>query len=207
MNPLVIDLCYSQLRLALALSLLMWLYILKIQAKYIIWPVLVATVMIHTALVVFILAHFVAKMTATEVPRQGFTFKKPMLLLVLFGFLIGVLVGPLRGEILTAVGDRRAEYPSAPSSFLYLSYWLVLFIVIVADKKNTLALYESRYAVIILGIVFVNAFTDFYAQRFLAATFPFLLVTIFRAFGRYNYLISMPFMVYFVFQWYYYSLN
>jgi len=206
-NPLVIDLVYSQLRLSLALSILAWLVILRVRAWYIFLPMAAIATMIHTAAIIFIAAHILASWTGPDGRKKSWSANKTMSILVLFGFSVGVLVGPLREQILSAVGDRRVEYQDASSSILYLSYWIVLFISLVADHRRTLKHYESRYAVAILGIVFINVFTGFYSLRFLAAIFPFLIFSSFTVFGKYNFLISIPFVYYVAFQWYYYIVN
>lgn len=207
LNPLIIDLIYSQLRLSLAISILMWLIILRIRAWYIFLPFAAFVTAIHTSMVIFVAVHFVALVTAPGALRYGLSPQTRITMLVLFGFSVGILVGPLRELILSVLGDRRADYPSASSSLVYLSYWIVLFISLVVDQSRTLKSYESRYAVAILGIIFINMFTGFYSSRFIAALLPFLIVSSFSVFGKYNFFVSLPFLFYVVLQWLYYINN
>lgn len=207
LNPIIIDLIYSQLRLSLALSILMWLIILRIRAWYIFLPFAAVATMIHTAMVIFVAAHFVASVTASGALRHSWSEHRRMIVLVLFGFSVGILVGPLRELILSAIGDRRADYADASSSLVYLSFWIFLFISLIVDQSRTLRSYESRYAVAILGIVFINVFTGFYSLRFLAAIFPFLIVSTFNVFGKHSIFISLLFICYCAFQWVYYISN
>lgn len=206
-NPLVIDFVYSQLRLALALSLLIWLVVFRVRAWYFLIPVALVATMIHTSMLIFICAHFLATWTGSDGVWREWSVNKRTIVLVVFGICIGVLVGPLREIVLSSVGDRRADYQDAGSSFLYLSYWIILFLSLIADRVRTLQSYESRYALAILGIIFINLFSGFYSLRFIAAIFPFLICASLRVFGQKNFIISIPFLIYFVFQWLYYIGN
>ena len=207
LNPLIIDLVYSQLRLCLALSLLWWILVLRVQSPRVVFPLLITTTLIHTGMLIFLAAHFVATMTGPDFSRFRWSARRRMAMLVCFGFAVGIMVGPLREMLLSAVGDRRAQYQDISSSLLYLSFWIGLFFLLVFDQRRTLIKYESRYSVAILAIVFINAFTGFYSTRFIAAIFPFLIVAIFSVLGKNKFLVSIPFLIYFLFQWYYYLRN
>ena len=204
LNPLIVDLAYSQLRLALALSILLWIVALQIRNFYVVFPLLLTATLIHTGMLIFLAAHFLARITGPSFSQRRWGTHRRMTLLIGFGFAVGIMVGPLREMLLSAVGDRRAEYVDMSSSLLYLSFWIGLFWLLVFDGKRTLEKYESRYSVAILGIVFINAFTGFYSIRFIAAVFPFLITSIFAALGKNTFLVSIPFLVYFTFQWYFY---
>jgi len=206
-NPLVIDLVFSQLRLALALSILIWLIILRVRAWYIVWPTAVVTIMIHTAMVIFVAAHICASVTKKDGPFRNWNDARRVTLLLLFGISVGVAIGPLREVLLSLIGDRREVYPHMSSSYLYLSYWLILFGALVIDYRRTIKKYESRYALAILGIIAVSTFTGGYTTRLIGAAFPFMVAGIFNVFGRHNFFISIPFLIYFVLQWLYYINN
>lgn len=206
-NPLVIDLIYSQLRLALALSILMCLTIFHVRRWYVIGVCVAAAIMIHTAAVIFAAAHFVALMTAPNGRPHRWRAHIRVTIIILFGFLVGISVGPLREEILSAIGDRRAVYSEKGSSILYNSFWIVLFFALILDFRRTLRNYNSRYALAILGIIFIGTFTGVYTQRFISAAFPHLISGILTVFGRDNFLIFFPYFVYFSFQWFYYITN
>ena len=207
LNPLIIDLAYSQLRLALAMSLLLWILVLRVNSPRVVFPLLITATLIHTGMLIFFAAHFVATMTRPDFGRFRWSAGGRMAMLLCFGLAVGIMVGPLREILLSAVGDRRAQYHDMSSSLLYLSFWIGLFFLLVFDQRRTLIKYESRYSVAILGIIFINAFTGFYSTRFIAAIFPFLIVAIFGVLGKNKFLVSIPFLIYFLFQWYYYLRN
>ena len=207
LNPLMVDMAYSQLRLALAMSILLWIVALRVKNLYIVFSLLITSVIIHTGMLIFLAAHFLAKITGPDFTRFGWSARQKMAILVCFGIAVGIMVGPLREMLLSAIGDRRAQYHDMSSSLLYLSFWIGLFFLLMFDQKRTLKKYESRYSVAILAIIFINAFTGFYSTRFLAAIFPFLIISIFGALGKNKFLVSIPFLIYFAFQWYYYLRN
>lgn len=207
LNPLMIDLAYSQLRLALAMSLLLWIVALRVKNLYVVFSLLITGAIIHTGMLIFLAAHFLAKITGPDFTRFGWSARQQMAILVCFGIAVGIMVGPLREMLLSAIGDRRAQYHDMSSSLLYLSFWVGMFFLLVFDQRRTLIKYESRYSVAILGILCINSFTGFYSTRFLAAIFPFLIVSIFGALGKNKFLVSIPFLIYFAFQWYYYLRN
>ena len=204
LNPLIIDLAYSQLRLALALSILLWIITLQIRKLYIVFPLLITATLVHTGMLIFMATHFLVAITGSDFTRFYWSARKRMAMLVCFGFTVGIMIGPLREILLSSIGDRRVEYHDMSSSLLYLSFWIGLFWLLVFDQRRTLEKYESRYSVAILGIIVINAFTEFYSTRFLAAIFPFLIISVFGALGKDKFLISIPFLMYVMFQWYYY---
>ncbi|HNR11345.1 MAG TPA: hypothetical protein PKN72_09110, partial [Nitrosomonas europaea] len=119
------------------------------------------------------------------------------------GAFISLLIGPLREALLSAIGDRRAEYHDMSSSLLYSLFWIALLIPFYLGRRYLVTLDYARYALVIVSIVFVNVFHGGYSTRFLAAAFPGLVSAVLSLHGVIKIMILVLFIVYAVFQWLY----
>ena len=119
--------------------------------------------------------------------------------LILVGFLISTATGPLREQLLAAVGDRRAVYVDMSSSVAYLSFWFALLL----RWRNTLQTLDGRYAVIILSILVMNVIFSGYSTRFVAAAFPSLLIAMAEFRSKPPQILIGIFSVYSLLQWLY----
>jgi hypothetical protein len=167
-NPLIIDFAFSQMRFALAMSLVSFFWRGEASRSLTVAGYVVAS-SIHTTVLLFAVMHFAAHWLKGKKIAHLF-------LLIGVGFAISTAIGPLRELILTAVGDRRAEYRISSSTFAYLSYWLALWTMLVSNWRTTMMTLDGRYAVIILSIVALNFVYEGYSTRFIAAAFPSLVV-------------------------------
>jgi hypothetical protein len=168
-NPLVVDFAFSQLRLALAISLVSFFWnrpklSLAAVAAYI------ACTSIHTSIVLFAVMHLAAHYAGSR-PRVSSIAK-----LVIVGFAVSMLIGPLRGAVLGLISDRRADFGELGSTPVYMAFWIAMLALMVFRWRQSLLSTDSRYAVIILSTVFFNLFTAGYSTRFIAAAFPALIV-------------------------------
>jgi hypothetical protein len=194
-NPLVVDFAFSQLRLATAIALVSFFWrsekasILKISGY-------IAATSIHTAIVLFGAMHLASH--HFSLPRF-----RNLAALVLFGFFVAIAIGPARELILNTIGDRRAEYHDMSSSILYLSFWIIVWALFLAQWRTAMATLDGRFAIIILSIVALNAVFQGYSIRFIAASFPSIVVAMA---GWRSIPIALPialFLPYSVLQWLY----
>lgn len=199
-NPLVVDFAFSQLRLALAIAILGMLHIVQPRSRLIVITTLIATTMIHTASILFFGMYFLARLGLSN--RNSVQRFTTVIRLMLGGFIVGALIGPLRQTILEALEDRRSDYIDMSSSLIYISYWLLLLFLLIFDWRRSLKTIEVRMSITILSLILINVFTGGYSSRFIAATFPFLAISAQRALGRDRILSVAPFLLYVVFQWY-----
>lgn len=199
-NPLVIDLVFSQFRSSLAISLLGLAYLLK--GRTLAYLFIGLSIFIHTAALLFIFMYI-----SVIFAQKFFSGKRSITtvefsVLCCIGFTVSLLIGPLRETILSAIGDRRAEYTDASSTFLYSSFWIFLLLAIGMRTKTCLQNDIQRYSVVILSLVTMNTFVGAYSTRFLAASFPMLMSTILSIRGNYYRLfILSTFCVYMAAQW------
>lgn len=204
-NPLIFDLAYSQLRSALAISILYLAYLFF--RKSILIPVALClfAATIHTTMVIFLAVYILCVATADEGGRLSrFSVEMRLALILVAGVVVGLIIGPLRETLLTLIGDRRAEYLDLSSSALYLSFWVGLLGLFLIDYRNIFRSVEGRFSLFILTLVAVNVFTGGYSLRFLALGYPFVIITIYLARPAVK-MFAIPAMsIYMVAQWVYY---
>ena len=197
-NPLVVDFAFSQLRLALAAGLALIFINLYLSRPIRTSAVAVALSMIHTASMLFFFMGGVAKWVSAQTWARTYVAAIP---LVLSGMTVSVLIGPVRGFLLGFAGDRRAVYSDMGSSGLYLAFWIGLLLVLIYRWKAVRNRFETAIAIIILSLVATNLLTNGYSTRFLAAAFPFLIISMISLDGIYRLAVLYAFVFYALYQW------
>lgn len=167
-NPLVIDLAFSQLRSAAAIALLSFAWGGRSRSKVPLLYVLCAT--IHTSVVVIAALH-IATVLLQEARFRNF------LALAALSIVIAVALGPFRYEILSALGDRRAEYPDMSTSHAYMSFWIIMLAAIAFKWRWAMRAFDTRLALSVLTLAVSSHFVGAYATRWIAMFFPLLIVT------------------------------
>ncbi|MCC6917109.1 EpsG family protein [Nitrosomonas sp.] len=202
-NPLVIDFSFSQYRLALAISILGVAYLLHGRHSVISLVLALAALFIHSGTMLFILIYAAVRTVQWLSVRFRIGCSAVFITLFMTGTFVSLLIGPLREVILSAVGDRRAEYHDMSSSTLYSLFWMALLIPFYVSRRHLVALDYARYALVIISIVFVNVFHGGYSTRFLAAAFPCLVSAILSLRGVTKIMTVVLFIAYAMFQWLY----
>jgi hypothetical protein len=205
-NPLLVDLVFSQMRIALACSLLGIGVLIR---NPVLFVILLSTAMfIHTATIIFIVVTIVA-LLAKRYMKNGISEKSVFIMLCIVGVIISLAISPaLIVVILTAVGDRRAEYEDQASSILYSLFWLGLLILCGLKKKKILANIleneEACYSIIILSLVSFNILFGGYSTRFIAVSLPIIMCTMLNlSAAMERFLIIFIYAIYVSFQWIY----
>jgi len=202
-NPLVIDFAFSQYRLALAISILGAAYLLHGRYRTISFVLVLASLFIHSGTTLFILIYAAVWVANWLSVRFQAGCSAVFLMLFAVGAFISLLIGPLREILLSAIGDRRAEYHDMSSSLLYSLFWIALLIPFYLNRRYLVTLDYARYALVIASIVFVNVFHGGYSTRFLAAAFPCLVSTILSLNGAMKIMVTALFIAYAMLQWLY----
>jgi hypothetical protein len=202
-NPLVIDFAFSQLRLALAISILGAAYVLKTRYRLITLIFVICSLFIHTASMIFIIIYVALRVVDSLANQLNYGYWVRFALLCLIGFSISIAIGPLREAMLSAIGDRRADYPDMSSTLAYSSFWVFLLFAIGSRAKSLMKEEYQQYSVVILSIVTMNIFHGGYSARFLAASFPFLISTVLSFRGVYGLMMLFLFIFYAILQWLY----
>jgi len=194
-NPLVIDFAYSQLRLALAISILSLFWDGQ-RGKPVTIAAYVVCTALHTAVALFAVLHIAANWLSLPTRRN-------LLLLCLTGVLLALAIGPLREVILAYLGDRRVEYPDMGSTVSYLSFWIVMWALLLYKWHATMNSIDGRYALMILSLVAANLITGGYSTRFIAASFPSLVIAMRKWEPKSINLLILLFVLYASLQWFY----
>ena len=201
-NPMIVEFAFSQLRMALAVSLLM-LALFRQKQRVLVGVLVALACSIHTAsfLIVFIFA--AAKFVSLRLAARSFNGIFCWLALIGAGLAVVMVIGPFRGVILSSVGDRRAEYSNVSQSIMYASFWMLLLLMTGTQKKKYFQTEGNAVAVVFLSVYAGATAFNTYNSRFLAASFPFI-VSSMLALSLQKRVIIMP--VYFLYagaQWYY----
>jgi len=202
-NPLVIDLAFSQLRIALAIALLGSAYLLKNRTPLIPVSFVAISPFVHTAAVIFITIYYAPLLLVWLRKRYGHGKLLQFGALILIGTFISLLIGPLREAVLSYFADRRAEYHDMSSSVLYSMFWISLLVPLAVFYRKILSHDFAQYTVIILSIVTVNVLHGGYSTRFLAASFPFIISSMFLFSHKIKFLVVLAFVFYALIQWLY----
>jgi hypothetical protein len=200
-NPLVVDFAFSQLRMALAISLLGISYLLISRQKFAALIFVACSLLIHTAAIFFVLIYMSLRICDRYADRFRNGHWAKFVLLCLVGASISMAIGPLRVVILSLIGDRRVEYLDMSSTLTYSLFWIILLFAIGGGAKILLKEKYQQFSVVILSIVAVNVFHGGYSTRFLAASFPFLVSTVLSSRGVYGVMVIFLFAFYAMLQW------
>jgi|CXWL01.1.fsa_nt_gi hypothetical protein len=201
-NPLIVEFAFSQLRMALAVSLLM-LALFRKKQRVLAVVLAALACSIHTASFLIVFIYVVAKFVSARLAARSFNGLFCWLALIGAGLAVVMLIGPFRGVILSSVGDRRAEYSNVSQSIMYASFWMLLLLMTGTQKKKYFQTEGNAVAVVFLSVYAGATAFNTYNSRFLAASFPFI-VSSMLALSLQKRVIIMP--VYFLYagaQWYY----
>lgn len=197
-NPLVVDVAFSQLRVALAATALGTAFLLPKAFRPLRITLAIVSLFIHSAAPLFLITYIAAALWSKK--ESGEQLGR-LPILILTGIAIGLLIGPLRYDILSSIGDRRAEYTDISSSTSFLLPWVALLLLAVIDWSSVKLQLESRIAIVVLSLVATNLFTDGYSTRFIAVFFPFLASLLLIVNRRFIGLPMIAFICYSIYQW------
>lgn len=228
-NPLVIDFSMSQVRMALAVSVLF--LALAIRNRLIVSILVVSTLLIHSASVLFVLFYVLIKYLPYCLEKIGVYFSLKLMAIVI-GLSTCMVIGPLREVVLGYFGDRRAEYNQVPSSsFAYALFW-ILFLTVMLFQRNKyfdcgffqsqrnigrrwfessgsgLIVSSSQWPVKSLSLVCLTIFAfgtvfNIPVIRFVSASFPLLVISFLEINGTAKILLLPAGIGFVAMQWWY----
>ncbi|MFL6716691.1 MAG: hypothetical protein ACJ8G3_10055 [Burkholderiaceae bacterium] len=203
-NPLVVDFAFSQLRMAFAVSLV--LLALSLRSRLALYLTLVLACFIHTAMVLFIVMYLVAVQVSLWVEKRHFPVYSLAYIAMAGGALIALLIGPLRGSLLSSVGDRRAEYELGGATLSYASFWIGLLATVPLQKAKFYAARFNLLSVACLATFTFATLMGVFAARFISALFP-MLISLMLTLGRpVREPVVLMYLLYLGLQWHYWFL-
>ncbi|QQN39474.1 EpsG family protein [Acinetobacter sp. CS-2] len=179
-HPLLILFNFSQLRLALAISLFFYAYYFFRKNLAVFFILTLICIFMHTSMVLFVSVFYFISILLDRINR----IDVKLVSLVLFGFLLAFLTGPFISVILGAIGDnRRSEIYSSNewnSSYLSSVYWLSLLMVFFVDVyKRKIISFEVAASIVFISLVIISPFfTGGYPYRFLTAVLILIIIAI-----------------------------
>lgn len=200
-NPLLVDLAFSQLRMSLAMVFLLiafncnrWLYRL---------PFLLIGCFIHTASFLFVIMALCVFVSVSLAEKYRLNRFNCYFLLVFTGFCIALVVGPLRTFILEQLGDRRIVYDAPATTWTYASVWVAILAVAALQLSAFFRNHVNAIALVFLSVYTFCTLFSVYGLRFLAASLPFFVVALCR-FGSFERaFVVLIFAAYTIVQWVY----
>lgn len=172
-NPLVLTMAYSQSRSA-TMAMLLFLALVSFRRHKIIAILLViVAAFVHTSTPLFVLLFFSAyyKPNSWGLPNSAIP---P----IIGGALVGLLTGPLMGEVLSILGDRRAEEYDMAAGWLFLSFWVYCLVFCILIWPRIGALLPARLAVAVFSLATFSIIFGGYPSRFISVFFACIVVTL-----------------------------
>lgn len=197
-NPLLIDLAFSQYRIAAAFILaVVFFYIFNKKIIFSFYSYMAAFV--HSAMIMFNSLYYVSVWAEN---KKIETQKK---IAIATGLALSLVSGPYLANILLAFNDRRSAYSDRDlsSSLSYLSLWIILLIVFMIEKKQKHKDFIFFISVSLLTVVSMGAITNSYVTRFIALGLPVFAIQVLRLDRNKLYPVYALFAIYEIAQWYY----
>ena len=201
LNPMVVDFAFSQLRMAFAVSIVLFAFTLRRRA----WLVLAVALacFIHTAILLLVVMYVITVKTSDWLRRKRFPAIFMGLLPVATGICVALLIGPFREGLLSSFEDRRAEYELAGASLLYASFWIGLLAVLPLQKQKFLENGVHLLAIASISTFVSATFLGVFGARFISATYPLIISSMLSLGWRTRQIVVLVFFFYTAIQWYY----
>lgn len=199
LNPLTIDLFFSQIRSAVAMSFLLLALLSK--NKYIITLITIIATLIHAALAIISLLLLLSYVVEMNKNRLKLVYKG---LAIISGISFAVILAFGREIVLGAFGDRRVEYDSDTSSITYMLFWLFIgLVLLLVAKRSSINLRNHIYCISCLVMAFLLTVFNVYSSRFIALSIPFVVLSVSDIRLDMRIFVLFVFVTYQVTQWYY----
>jgi len=181
LNPIFIDLIMSQIRIAFAFALLLIAYSLRKQYWFISLLLLISSFMIHTATYLLVFVYFFISLISKKIQNENKLHGLMLISPIFYVFFIRFLLLPLLDFFRDA---GRVDYFTGgvdTSSLLFSSIYLFFALLIAfLPKKNDskVSSEATNYIIFMCSLFFGLSLAQMYGSRFVAISFPFLIIAI-----------------------------
>jgi len=180
LNPMSVDYFISQLRNAVAFSLLLIAYDIyennREKVKLPIFILILAT-LIHMSMPIFIGIYYLLYRLNEKIED-----KKYYLVALATALIIAIFMKYGSTLLLSAIGDRHAGYDEyiTASSVAYSIAWFVIAIILAtfAEFSNKYERILVAYAITVMGFYFFASLLDIFAVRYVTVIMPVIILTI-----------------------------
>lgn len=200
-NPLVVDFAVSQLRMAMAVSIVM--LGLFSGRRLVIAAAMFTACFIHTSIVLFIVMYLIPVQAGKWIGRANVPAATFGYIAMGGGLLVALVIGPLREVVLTRMNDRRAEYEMVAASVSYISFWILLLAAVPFQGKAFYRDNMNLLAISCLSTVVSATFLGVFAARFISATIPALFNAMLTMGRPVRELVVLAYLLFLVLQWTY----
>lgn len=203
-NPLFVDLAFSQMRIALAISFATWAYLVpgKRTSSWLLRVgFLIAASLTHTSALVFIgifgcsllISHF----SLRAKPLRSYV------VLAGVGVLGALLLGPWRDLFLLELDDRRVGVEYDSSSWKFYVIWVIVAVVLTLDWSSVRPTPGRAYSLAILFTIMLGIILGVYVNRVITVSLPFLMLGIHSLSGRWRDYAVIAYVGYVALHWAY----
>jgi hypothetical protein len=177
-NPVVVDLVMAQVRSAFAMAIFLIALTIKTRALKLI--VIGMASMIHTVVSIFFIIYLVAKYLESK--KDNYNYRILGIQAFICGVVFAIIMGGGKGFLFSITGDRRfaPSYEDTQISLVYLSYWILLALVLAQPSIQRLGesfkeYWTSYFVIIMFTLPFVMGIFNTNGIRFVPLSFPIFL--------------------------------
>ena len=174
-NPMTVDLMMAQVRIALAFGLVLVAYDIK-SKKFAIFLLILAT-LIHAAMPIFLGVYYILYELNKRIEA-----KKLYLTALVMGILMALFMKYGVNSILSAIGDRHADYAndSVVSTVSYSIIWILIsgLIATFSDFENEEERLLATYVIVFMSFFFFASTMGVFGKRYVSVTMVVIIASL-----------------------------
>jgi len=171
-NPMSVDFFISQLRNAVAFSILLIAYdIYDNNREKVIIPIFLAIMatFIHMSMPIFIAIYYILYRLDEKIEDKKY-------------YLVALFMALIIAVLLSSIGDRHAGYDKyiAASSVAYSIAWFIIAMILAtfAEFSNKYERILTAYAITVMGFYFFASLLNIFAVRYVTVIMPIIILSI-----------------------------
>jgi len=174
-NPMTVDLMMAQVRIALAFGLVLVAYDLK--SKKLAMVLIIASILIHAAMPIFLGMYYILYELNKRIEA-----KKLYLTALIMGILMALFMKYGVNSILSAIGDRHADYAndSVVSTVSYSIIWILIsgLIATFSSFENEEERLLATYVIVFMSFFFFASTMGVFGKRYVSVTMVVIIASL-----------------------------